>query len=215
VDLASASIAQQIPLRIARGTWEIKAWQVLPDKAGGTVWLYTNNNKLSAKHRDWTLWRIAYGSAAKARPKDGALPVQIERMTDDRVVTGAAVLTYPDFTLAFWNNGIGIKNAEPLRCFGYWRDVGASNWQAHDIASVVTHLPRYPAGVTRHMGRLLESPSGPSLPERGVDFAGRALMVHALRESGRHPTGYVFGEIRTDRTDLAALLSEHRSAVHG
>jgi hypothetical protein len=181
LDPAAAKITHTAPLRIARGHWTMKAWHAMPGAAGGYVWLHTSNDKLSTKHRDATLWRLAYGAAAQAKGKrTAALATRLERLTEDRVVTGAAILDYTDFTLALWNQGLGVKHIDPLRCVAYPLAVDEPQEAAQAVPALTGSLPHWPAQTVEHFGRPTEQPARPRIPEQGFSFAGKRVAVYPL-----------------------------------
>jgi hypothetical protein len=196
LDPAAAAITHTAPLRIARGAWTMKAWHVPAGEAGGYVWLYTSNDKLSAKHRDATLWRIAYGAAAQAKAKKNSLATRLERLTEDRVVTGSAILDYADFTLALWDHGLGVKHIEPLRCVAYPLAEAEPQAAARLVPALADSLPHWPAQAIEHFGRPMEQPSRPRLPEQGFTFSGKRLAMYPTH--GATPgfaDGFELGEI--------------------
>lgn len=193
LDLANAKVEQAAVVRIARGYWRVKAWNPRTDTAGGSLWLWTSNNKLSAKHRDSTLWRIDYGNAVKKpRGKIDGLPMKIERLDEDREITGSTIINFDDFTLAMWNRGHGIKHVDPMRCRAYRHDDAA---QPMDVSYLEPGLPFAPAGVTRHFDKDVEYPSVARVPELGFDFAGRRLLAYTQKENTGFPTGYFFVQV--------------------
>lgn len=192
VDPAGARIAQALPLRIAKGSWCVKSWRVATEAGGGSIWLATDNGKLSAAHRDSTLWRIDYGIAANTRTRGGALPLRATRLTDDRVVTASVALDYAQDTLVLWHHGHGIKQVDPMRGALY-RHRMAGEWRVLDAAGLAATLPCKPSAVVEHFGRSMERPAAPALPEHGFTFAGRRIMVHASAPGTGFPVAWAFG----------------------
>lgn len=191
VDLAGARVTQALPLRIAARYWSVAAWRYLPGEAGGTFWLRTDNAKASAGHRDSTLWRVDYGTAVRAeRRKRGALPVWIERLTEERAVTESVVLDYADCTLALWDHGHGITHVEAMRCMFFRRGDGGAVDLAVHLPEFAGQLPHSPERPGEHDGRSVMLPSRPRLPHLGFDFAGRRLVVYEDSVDG-----YLLGEI--------------------
>lgn len=194
VDPAGTRIAQALPLRIAKGSWCVKSWRVMTEAAGGSVWLATDNGKLSAAHRDSTLWRVDYGAATGAPGRRGTLPLRATRLTDDRVVTASVALDYAQDTLVLWHHGHGVKQVDPMRG-ELLRPTQAGEWRMLDAAGLAASLPQRPAAVIEHFGRPVERPPMAFLPDHGFTFAGRRIMVHASAPATAFPTGWTFGSI--------------------
>lgn len=192
VDPVAARITQAMPVRIAKGNWCVKSWRLMPEAAGGSVWLANDNGKQSAAHRDSTLWRIDYGAAASPPARRGTLPVHATRLTDDRVVTASVALDYAQDTLVLWHHGHGVRHVDPMRGVLY-RRTQAGEWHVRDAAGLAGTLPAKPAATIEHFGRPMERPATACLPEHGFTFAGRWIMAHALAPEMGFPTGWMFG----------------------
>lgn len=193
-DPVTARVTQTVPVRAPKGRWCVKAWTAPPAAAGGSVWLATDNGKLSAAHRDSTLWCVDYGSATGGAARRAALPTRVTRLTEDRVVTASVALDFADDTCVLWQHGHGIKRAEPMRGMLY-RQNPQGEWAARDVASLAETLPQTTAAVVEHFGRPIERAPMPRLPGHGFTFAGRRIVVHALTPGLGFPTGWAFGRI--------------------
>lgn len=179
LDLAEARLTQAVALRIPKGHWRVLAWRAGAGGEGGEFWLHASNDKLSARHRDSSLWRVAYGAAAgrgKKRSSSG-LPVLAERLTEDRLVSGAAAMDYADLTLLLWQHGQGIKNVEPMRCVAHPLTGASQDPPVWDCARLAESLPQAPARAVMAFGRTMQRPAEPLLPARGFDFAGQRVLV--------------------------------------
>ncbi|BCQ26027.1 hypothetical protein NK8_42110 [Caballeronia sp. NK8] len=195
IDVEEKKLVQKVPLRLSRGYWQVLAWQPMSDGEGGSFWLYTNNEKSNADRRDATLWRVDYYSNVRPRSKKRELLIRHERMTEDRVITGVRIYPYTDAVLAVWGHGRGIKLIEPLRCVLFSN--GEDGEVRHDVAALASTFPHHPAGTVWHMGRTLEAPAHPKLPEAGFEFAGRYCAVFEIKDDDMaFPSGYEIGEIK-------------------
>lgn len=179
LDLAEARLTQAVALRIPKGHWRVLAWRAGAAGEGGEFWLHASNDKLSTRHRDSALWRVAYGAAAgRGKKRAGAgLPVLAERLTEDRLVSGAAVTDFADLTLLLWQHGQGIKNVEPMRCMAHPLGAALQDPPAWDCARLAESLPQAPAREVMAFGRTMQRPAEPLLPARGLDFAGQRVLV--------------------------------------
>jgi hypothetical protein len=194
LDLEAARLEEKALLRIARGRWSGLAWRADVQQPRGALWLYTNNGKLSAKHRETTLWRIDYALDTKQQ----RLQIQTTRLTGEREVSGVCVIDYAPFTLACWNHGYAIKTVEAMRCRVYSHPQGVVAEAGVDIASLQHGFPETPATEIESFGRTLKRPAHPALPVGGFELAGKYYLAHPLNAHRSFPTGFQFGSFTLD-----------------
>jgi hypothetical protein len=202
VRLSDQSVVQDWPIRIARGSWKVAGWQIDPaEYCGGSIWLSTSNDKVSAKHRDHALWRIDYGERSAKRGKDWK--PRAVRLSEDRSISRASVLAYDDVALLMWEDGFNLVKPNKLRCFSC--RLGAPTpgtppgWLVEEEPYLLRSMPMSDAREIEHFGRKIMVPAAPRFPIHLMSCGGRYGAFHAI-EDGPIGRKMELGEIRTRKS---------------